>query len=117
MSTTSKQDPHRILSDDEVKGILNLFLKEEQKAKQDINLPFDDPSKVVFNMLVDAMKMFTKLTKSTGPTRLFLPKSLEIILDMYLKRHVENSVHKGLRNSPKLLGCNIVFDSPDFKFE
>lgn len=116
MSTTSKQE-HRLMTQEEVKGLLDSFMKEEQKTRQDINLPFDNPARITFNMLVDSMKMFTKLTKSTGPTKLYLPKSLEILLDMYLKRQLEDANHTGLRNSKKFLGCELYFDAPEFKFE
>lgn len=104
------------MTNDEVKGLLDTFMKEEQKLKQSVNLPFDEPAKIVFNMIVDTMKMFTKLTKSQGPTKIYLPMSLEILLDIYLKRQLDEE-HKGLRNSKKFLGCAMIFDSPDFKFE
>lgn len=114
---STQQEEKRMMTQEEVRNLLDAFNKEEQKARQDINLPFDNPARITFNMIVDTMKMFTRLTKSKGPTKIYLPKSLEILLDMYLKRQLEDDNHKGLRNSKKFLGCDMIFDAPEFKFE
>jgi len=112
----STQTEKPLLTDEQVHDLLNSFFKEEQKARQSIDLPFDEPARVVFNTVVDAMRMFTELKKNGGPTKIHVPKSLEIMLDMHLKRQLDDE-HKGLRSSKKFLGCALILDAPHFKFE
>lgn len=102
---------------------LESFKKAIEHEINDINLPFDNPAKAVFLMLIDTFKIFTGMQKRItpdneypGPTIIYLPKAIEIMLDMFLTRQYDKS-WAGLRNTKTFLGCTIIFDAPSFSLK
>jgi len=91
------------------------LLERVETRIQDVDSALDAPSWVCWSVIVDALAMFEDLTEREA-TCVHLPRSVEILVDAYVVKHIKES-YMGLRKEKVLLGLDVVLDAPHFKFE
>ena len=95
---------------------LQEMLAISRKSIQDPGVAVNHPEYVTRCVVMDAIVMFVHLAVR-WPSRIYVPKALEVSLQIDFARSLGEKGSIRVRHKSKLFGCQPVWDASEFKLE
>jgi hypothetical protein len=95
---------------------LNQLIKEIEDKREDPLSALDEPHLVIWCTVLDALKMFQRIT-GKPPRLLELPPMMEAAMNIYVRKNCKPKLFKPLRKIGSLAGVRMVFDADAFDID